>query len=322
MTLRSFQATATLVHGALDDGVLFAHGDQGGGYVVYVEGRRLRLAYNEYGDLYEADAGPLSAGSHDVTLDVEGIADYQWNLALLVDGEERARLDGALMLLGMAPFQGIDVGINRRSPVSWPVFERHGSFPTGDLESVTYVPGAYAPYSPEPYWRQRSRRPMPTSEPLVEQHLRSVSLTSSARGLFEFTNGAVTVQSSRDGDHGVHAVDLLLAALADVRRRHRARLRRASRGDRSRPGARRRHGRRGRSAHATGDGDSGDRPRGRGSAQTQNALVSCVPVRTAVSIRRSVVESTRSSSRSTVASSCPLVGLVSVSRHERPRPTS
>jgi uncharacterized OsmC-like protein len=55
---------------------------------------------------------------------------------------------------------------------------------------------------------------MPTSEPLVEQHLRSVSATSSARGLFEFTNGAVTVQSSRDGDHGVHAVDLLLAALA------------------------------------------------------------------------------------------------------------
>ena len=149
VTLRSFRATATLVHGD-DDGVLFAHGDQGGGYMVYLEGRRLRLAYNEYGDLYEAEAGLLSAGRHEVTLDVEGIADYQWNLALLVDGEERARLDGRLMLLGMAPFQGIDVGINRRSPVSWPVFERHGSFPyTGDLEAVTYVPGPYAPYSPE-----------------------------------------------------------------------------------------------------------------------------------------------------------------------------
>jgi arylsulfatase len=150
VTLRSFRATANLVHGALDDGVLFAHGDQGGGYVVYVEGRRLRLAYNEYGDLHEVDAGVLSAGRHEVTLDVEGIADYQWNLAVLVDGEERVRLDGVLMLLGMAPFQGIDVGINRRSPVSWPVFERHGSFPyTGDLDAVTYVPGPYAPYSPE-----------------------------------------------------------------------------------------------------------------------------------------------------------------------------
>ena len=150
VTLRSFRATASLVHGALDEGVLFAHGDQGGGYMVYLEGRRLRLAYNEYGDLHEADAGLLSAGRHEVTLDVQGVADYQWNLAVLVDGEERVRLDGLLMLLGMAPFQGIDVGINRRSPVSWPVFERHGSFPyTGDLDAVTYVPGAYAPYSPE-----------------------------------------------------------------------------------------------------------------------------------------------------------------------------
>jgi len=55
----------SLVHGALDEGVLFAHGDQGGGYMVYLEGRRLRLAYNEYGDLHEADAGLLSAGRHE-----------------------------------------------------------------------------------------------------------------------------------------------------------------------------------------------------------------------------------------------------------------
>jgi putative redox protein len=41
-----------------------------------------------------------------------------------------------------------------------------------------------------------------------------VSATSNERGLFEFTNGAVRVQSSRDGDQGVRAVDLLLASLA------------------------------------------------------------------------------------------------------------
>jgi uncharacterized OsmC-like protein len=45
-------------------------------------------------------------------------------------------------------------------------------------------------------------------------HHRTVSATSRERGLFEFTNGAVRVQSSREGDHGVRAVDLLLAALA------------------------------------------------------------------------------------------------------------
>jgi uncharacterized OsmC-like protein len=55
---------------------------------------------------------------------------------------------------------------------------------------------------------------MLTNEPSVAQDRRTVSVTSSERGLFEFTNGAVRVLSSRDGDQGVRAVDLLLASLA------------------------------------------------------------------------------------------------------------
>lgn len=55
---------------------------------------------------------------------------------------------------------------------------------------------------------------MRTNEPLVTVNRRTVSATSSERGRFEFTNGAVRVQSSRDGDQGVRAVDLLLASLA------------------------------------------------------------------------------------------------------------
>ena len=54
------------------------------------------------------------------------------------------------MLLGFAPFQGIDVGIDRRSPVAWAVYERHGAFPySGRLVAVTYRPGAAAPYDPQ-----------------------------------------------------------------------------------------------------------------------------------------------------------------------------
>lgn len=52
------------------------------------------------------------------------------------------------------------------------------------------------------------------SESLVALHGRTVSVTSSERGLFEFTNGAVRVRSRREGDQGVRAVDLLLASLA------------------------------------------------------------------------------------------------------------
>ena len=52
--------------------------------------------------------------------------------------------------MAMAPFQGIDVGLDRRSPVSWSVHQRHGTFPfSGVLHQVAYQPGAAAPDSPE-----------------------------------------------------------------------------------------------------------------------------------------------------------------------------
>ncbi|WP_372462085.1 hypothetical protein [Streptomyces endocoffeicus] len=52
-------------------------------------------------------------------------------------------------LIGMAPFQGISVGVARKSPVSWSLYERHGVFHyTGTLRSVTYRAGAAGPDSP------------------------------------------------------------------------------------------------------------------------------------------------------------------------------
>jgi len=51
--------------------------------------------------------------------------------------------------MAMAPFQGIDVGIDRRSPVSWELYQRHGNFPfSGQLHEVRYQPGEPAPDSP------------------------------------------------------------------------------------------------------------------------------------------------------------------------------
>ena len=44
------------------------------------------------------------------------------------------------------PFEGIDVGIDRRSPVSWELYQRRGPFPyTGALTAVTITPGDFAP---------------------------------------------------------------------------------------------------------------------------------------------------------------------------------
>jgi arylsulfatase len=132
-----------------DAGVLVAHGDQGGGYAVHIEDGRLGLAYNQYGELFEVDAGPLAPGPHAIEVAATYVPDLRWTFNVCVDGRPRAELPEVQMLVGLAPFSGIDVGIDRRSPVSWPRWERHGPFPyTGALRSVTYRPGPPAPLDP------------------------------------------------------------------------------------------------------------------------------------------------------------------------------
>ncbi|MGW4891831.1 arylsulfatase [Kitasatospora sp. NPDC004240] len=151
ISFRSFTVDVRLdAHGPDDRGVLVSHGDQGGGYSLRVEDGRLRFAYNEYGGLHEADGGELAPGAHTVTVEATAVADLKWEFRLLVDGVPTGRLGPVHQLIGMAPFQGISVGIDRKSPVSWPVYERHRTFRyTGGLHSVTYRPGAPAPYDPE-----------------------------------------------------------------------------------------------------------------------------------------------------------------------------
>ncbi|MGW4649926.1 arylsulfatase [Kitasatospora sp. NPDC004289] len=151
IAFRSFEVVAELTeHRAGDQGVLVSHGDQGGGYSLYVEDGSLRLAYNQYGELFEADGGPLEPGARTVGLRAHAVADLKWEFELLVDGEVTGRLGPVHQLIGMAPFQGISVGVDRKSPVSWPVYERHRSFRYGGrLHAVTYLPGEPAPYDPE-----------------------------------------------------------------------------------------------------------------------------------------------------------------------------
>jgi hypothetical protein len=132
------------------DGVLVAHGGQGGGYSAYVEDGRLFVAYNEYGDLTTLDAGELADGPSSVVVDFAVRPGLRWAITVHVDGEQRAVIDDVAMLFAMAPFEGIDVGVDRRSPVSWPVHQRHGAFTfAGELRHVRYVPGDLAPEAPE-----------------------------------------------------------------------------------------------------------------------------------------------------------------------------
>jgi arylsulfatase len=128
-----------------DQGMLVAHGDQGGGYALYIEDGSLFFAFNGYGDMTVVDGGTVPVGTEQVALHMEWAGDFLCNAAISIGGERVGEALGLPVLMAMAPFEGIDVGIDRRSPVSWDVYERHGVFAySGVLHGATYSPGELA----------------------------------------------------------------------------------------------------------------------------------------------------------------------------------
>ncbi len=155
---RSFTVTVEITEPG--DGVLVAHGDQGGGYLLYVLDGVLWFAHNDG----RGRLGTLAGGPVGSTVEMRFTAPGGgvWSVALAVEGTEVATGDGFALLYPMAPFEGIDVGIDRRSPVSWDLRQAHGPFPfTGKIGAVTYRPGEHAPDSPVallPMLRELGRR--------------------------------------------------------------------------------------------------------------------------------------------------------------------
>ena len=142
---RDFDVVVDLDYADGDGGMLFAHGDQGGGYAMYIEHGRLWFAFNGYGDMIVIDGGDVAAGTCQVALSMENAGSFRWNARIRIGDESVGEALDLPVLMAMAPFEGIDVGIDRRSPVSWAVYERHGPFPyTGVLGAVTYRPGELA----------------------------------------------------------------------------------------------------------------------------------------------------------------------------------
>ncbi len=149
---RSLQVTASFAGFAPGDrGHLFAHGDQGSGYALYVLDDELVFVHNDgRGRLRTLSGGEVPAGATTVTLELVAPGQNVWGVELSIDGRSRGRLDEVPMLYGMAPFEGVDVGIDRRSPVSWPIYERFGPFAySGRLRHVRFAPGDPAPDAPQ-----------------------------------------------------------------------------------------------------------------------------------------------------------------------------
>jgi arylsulfatase len=143
---RSFRIRTRFVHRRDDKGVLWAIGDPTGGMVMYVENRHLHFHYNGFGDRTSLPGVSLPPGDHSVTLDYEAQGGREGRGRLLVDDAERVgwtRLAPTMVLYGV--FEGLDVGLDRRGPVLWDLYERHGAFPySGEIRDVTVEPGLRA----------------------------------------------------------------------------------------------------------------------------------------------------------------------------------
>ena len=149
ITFRSCNISADLSWSRGQQGTIVAHGDQGGGYGLYVVDGELLLVYNAYGHMHEHRAGPPVEGAQTIELDLVAPGGLTYDLSVRVDGEDRGGISQVPMVMAMAPFQGIDVGVDRRSPVSWSLYEKHRTFAfEGAISSVTYTPGAFAPDAP------------------------------------------------------------------------------------------------------------------------------------------------------------------------------
>ncbi|MBM7368135.1 arylsulfatase [Gordonia hydrophobica] len=131
---------------AADEGVLVAHGDQQGGYLLVVEDGALTFVYNAYGRITRV-SGALPSGTESVTLRADATPHVRWNFEIRAStrsGEVSVvRLPDAVQLVGMAPWTGISVGLDARGAVDPELRRRRGVFRAGPgLVAVTYRPGA------------------------------------------------------------------------------------------------------------------------------------------------------------------------------------
>ncbi|MFM7744221.1 MAG: arylsulfatase [Actinomycetota bacterium] len=143
---RSFDIVVNWNYLRGDEGIVVAHGGQHLGYVIFVRDGMLHFHANCNGKVTHLEPVPLGDSSHTFTVQVEAPGKRQWRVAMNVDGVQYLQQPGFVQPFNFLPWEGIDIGADRRSPVSWEIYERHGCFPfTGHIVDVTYEPGDFAP---------------------------------------------------------------------------------------------------------------------------------------------------------------------------------
>jgi arylsulfatase len=142
--MRSFDVRVQFGDGykPTDEGVLIAQGDQAGGYLLYIEDGDLHFCHNYGGRTRDFNMDALGQNLERIDLAFVAQPEGVCSVQIEVHGEQREVPAQFNLFTGATPFQGIDVGIDRRSPVSRALRSRRGTFAyAGALCSVTITPG-------------------------------------------------------------------------------------------------------------------------------------------------------------------------------------
>jgi arylsulfatase len=115
---RSFDLTASVTHGSADEGVLFASGTENAGLSVFVQGGRLVLDYNAFGDhtVVESDV-PIPEGDAHVGVRLRRLDGFAGTATLVIDGADAGHADLALFMRMMSSI-GPSIGADHGSAVS------------------------------------------------------------------------------------------------------------------------------------------------------------------------------------------------------------
>lgn len=146
--LRSFEIHISAPQ-RFGEGMLVSHGDQGGGYALWIENGQLGMSYNAYGNMHRQSV-TLSETATSIEARFTALPHFAWRIEITVEDKKVMQFYKVPMLLGMAPYTGISVGFDGGSPVDWELHERRGQFVYGDAPlTVRYVPGQKAEYNTE-----------------------------------------------------------------------------------------------------------------------------------------------------------------------------
>ena len=141
---RNYRISTQIDHDASDQGVLWSIGELIAGMVLYIEDGAVRLFYNGFGEFSELPPTPLMAGKQEVVFEYEATGQRKGRGRLLIDGKAAGWHALSPSLMG-GFHEGLDIGLDRRCPVDWRLFEKHGVFRySGTIAGVTIVPGELA----------------------------------------------------------------------------------------------------------------------------------------------------------------------------------